>query len=142
MSDLGLHYFAMSKHKPKSKLVLCLTLCHFDLVFSVLLALRLPCSGKRRLILVLFVRLFDLRLFGFVCFLFFCCLGRAAVCDCGTPWTFLLFFCYSQTLPSSLFMQFAFEPNIYSTFNKPLLYVKHGENSLWAILSISCGINL
>ena len=39
-------------------------------VFSVLLALRLPRLGKRDQILVLFVRLFDLRLFGFVCFLF------------------------------------------------------------------------
>ena len=40
------------------------------LCFSVLLALRLPCLGKRELILVLFVRLFDLCLFGFVGFLF------------------------------------------------------------------------
>ena len=40
------------------------------LCFSVLLALRLPRLGKRELILMLFVRLFDLRLFGFVCFLF------------------------------------------------------------------------
>ena len=51
------------------------------LCFSVLLALRLPRLGKRELVLVLFVSLFDLRLFG---------LGRAAVCDCDTPWTFLL----------------------------------------------------
>ena len=36
--------------------------------FSVLLALRLPRLGKRKLILVLFVRLFDLCLFGFVGF--------------------------------------------------------------------------
>ena len=42
----------------------------FFLYFSVLLALRLPRLGKRDQILVLFVRLFDLRLFGFVCFLF------------------------------------------------------------------------
>ena len=40
------------------------------LCFSVLFALRLPPFGKRGLILVLFVRLFDLQLFGFVCFLF------------------------------------------------------------------------
>ena len=40
------------------------------LCFSVLLALRLPRLGKRELILVLFVRLFDLCLFGFVGFLF------------------------------------------------------------------------
>ena len=65
------------------------------LCFSVLLALQLPRLGKRELILVLFVRLFDL-----------CCLdlsvsscswylGRAAVCDCGTPWTFLLPFFFN-----------------------------------------------
>ena len=40
------------------------------LCFSVLLALRLPRLGKKELILVLFVRLFDLCLFGFVGSLF------------------------------------------------------------------------
>ena len=40
------------------------------LCFSVLLVLRLPRLGKRELILVLFVRLFDLCFFGFVGFLF------------------------------------------------------------------------
>ena len=40
------------------------------LCFSVLLALRLPRLRKRELILVLFVRLFDLCFFGFVGFLF------------------------------------------------------------------------
>ena len=40
------------------------------LCFSVLLVLRLSRLGKRELILVLFVRLFDLCLFGFVGFLF------------------------------------------------------------------------
>ena len=42
----------------------------FFLCFSVLLALRLPRLGNRELILVLFVRLFDLCLSGFVGFLF------------------------------------------------------------------------
>ena len=46
------------------------------LCFSVLLALRLPRLGKRELLLVLFVRLFDLRLFGFVCFLFLLMSGK------------------------------------------------------------------
>ena len=59
-------------------------------------ALRLPRLGKRELILVLFVCLFDFRMFGFVCFLFLLVSGRAAVCDCGTPWTFLLPF-FSDT---------------------------------------------
>ena len=60
------------------------------LCFLVLLVLRLPRLGKRELILVLFVRLFDLCLFGFVGSSSSWGLGRAVVCDCGTPWTFLL----------------------------------------------------
>ena len=60
------------------------------LCFSVLLVLRLPRLGKRELILVLFVHLFGLCLFGFVGSSSTWGLGRAAVCDCGTPWTFLL----------------------------------------------------
>ena len=44
--------------------------------FSVLLALRLPRLGKRELILVIFVCLFDLCLFGFVGFLFFLVSGK------------------------------------------------------------------
>ena len=67
------------------------------LCFSVLLALRLPRLGRRELILVLFV----------VCSICAClvlsvsssswCLGRAAVCDCGTPWT-LTFFVFQNLL--------------------------------------------
>ena len=53
-----------------SRIVVCLSMCHFVLVFLVHLVLRLPRLGKRELILVLFVRLFDLCLFGFVGFLF------------------------------------------------------------------------
>ena len=46
------------------------------LCFSVLLALRLPRLRKRELILVLFVRLIDLCLFGFVGFLFLLVPGK------------------------------------------------------------------
>ena len=46
------------------------------LCFSVLIALRLPRLGKRELILGLFVRLFDLCLFGFVGFLFLLVSGK------------------------------------------------------------------
>ena len=73
------------------RFVLCLALCYFILVFSVLLALRLPRLGKRELVFVLFVRFFDLRLFGFVCFLFLLVSGKGCgFCDCGIPLTFLL----------------------------------------------------
>ena len=51
----------------------CVILC---LCFSVLLALRLPRLGKRKLILVFFVRLFDLCSFGFVGFLFLLVSGK------------------------------------------------------------------
>ena len=68
----------------------------------VILVLRLPRWGKEELILVLFVRLFDLCLFGFVGFLFLLGSGRAAVCDCGTPWTFLLPFFLKGTVPAQL----------------------------------------
>ena len=47
--------------------------------FSVLLALRFPRLGRKELVLVLFVRLFDLRLFGF--FLFPFPLGSGKGCD-------------------------------------------------------------
>ena len=58
------------------------------LCFSVLLALRLPRLGKRELILVLFVRLFDLCMFGFVDFLFLLVSGKG----CGLwLWHFLDF---------------------------------------------------
>ena len=46
------------------------------LCFSILLALRLPRLGKGGLVWVLFVRLFDLRLFGFVSFLFLLVSGK------------------------------------------------------------------
>ena len=46
------------------------------LCFLVLLVLRLPRLGKSKLILVLFVRLFDLCLFGFVSFLFLLGFGK------------------------------------------------------------------
>ena len=48
------------------RFVFCLTCVILFLCFSVLSALRLPRLGKRELILVLFVRLFDLCLFRFV----------------------------------------------------------------------------
>ena len=46
------------------------------LCFSVLLVLRLPRFWERELILVLFVRLFDLCMFGFVGFLFLLVSGK------------------------------------------------------------------
>ena len=74
------------------------------LCFSVLLVLRLPRLGKRELILVLFVRLFGLCLFRFVGFLSSWGLGRAVVCDCGTPWTFPLPFLRWSTLYRHVFV--------------------------------------
>ena len=63
------------------------------LCFSVLLVLRLP----RELILVLFVRLFDCACLYMSVSCSSWGLRRAAVCDCGTPWTFLLPFLVKET---------------------------------------------
>ena len=74
------------------------------LCFSVLLALRLPRLGKRELILVLFVCLIDLCLFGFVGFLFLLISGNG----CGLC-SFLLPFFVIVALPglfSYLFFYF------------------------------------
>ena len=65
------------------------------LLFSVLLVLRLPCLGKRELILVLFVRLFDLCLFGFVGFLFLLGSGKGCGLWLWHSLDFSLIFFYS-----------------------------------------------
>ena len=67
------------------------------LYFSVLLALRLPRLGDRELILVLFVRLFDLCLFGFVGFLFLLVSGKGnGLRLCHPPVLFSYPFCVSH----------------------------------------------
>ena len=62
------------------------------LCFSVLLALRLPRLGKRELILVRFVSLFDLRLFGFVCFLVLLVSRKVCGLTVALPGLFSYFF--------------------------------------------------
>ena len=79
------------------RFVLCLTLCHFVLC-CVFLPLQLPRLGKRELILVLSVRLFDLCLFGFVGFLFLLVSGKG--CDLWLWHSLdfsLTFFVYTKT---------------------------------------------
>ena len=58
------------------RFVVCLSCVILFLCFSVLLVLRLLRLGKRELILVLFVCLFDLCLFGFVGFLYLLGCGK------------------------------------------------------------------
>ena len=70
--DIEIHKNLVRIKAPNSVLPCVILL----LSFSVLLALRLPRLGKRELILVLFVRLFDLSLYGFVCFLFLFVSGK------------------------------------------------------------------
>ena len=62
---------------PCVNLFLCCCFFFFVCFFSVLLALRLPRLWKRELNLVLFVRLFDFYLFGFVGFLFLLVSGKS-----------------------------------------------------------------
>ena len=56
------------------RFVLCLTLCHFALVFFI--PFSITSLGGERAHLSAFLRLFDLCLFGFVCFLFLLVSGK------------------------------------------------------------------
>ena len=78
-----------------------LTMCYLFLCFSVLLALWLPRLGKRGLILVLFIHLFDLRLFAFVCFFFLLVSGKG----CGLWLRHSLNFNFSLSFFSGLKLQ-------------------------------------
>ena len=72
------------------RFVLCLTLCHFVLVFFSPFSIAITSLGEERANLSAF----------YVCSICAClvlsvsssswCLGMAAVCECGTPWAFLL----------------------------------------------------
>ena len=71
----------------------CLSVCHFVLVFFSPFSIAITSLGEERA---------NLNAFSYVCSICACLdlsvsssswgLGRAAVCDCGTPWTFLLLF--------------------------------------------------
>ena len=58
------------------RIILCLTLCYFVLVFFSPFSIAITRLGKGKLILVLFVLLFDLCLFGFVGVLFLLVSGK------------------------------------------------------------------
>ena len=72
------------------------------LCFSVLLALRLPRLGKRELILVFFVRLFDLCLFEFVGFPFHLVTGKGCGLWLWHSLDFLLSFLKEMLCPGTI----------------------------------------
>ena len=72
--------------------VLYLTLCHFVLVFFSPFSIAITSLGEERADLSVF-RTFVRFVLVWICrFPLPRCLRRAAVCDCGTPLTFLLAF--------------------------------------------------
>ena len=75
------------------RFVLCLTLCYFVLVFFSPYSIAIASLGEERTNLSAFRTFVRFPLVWFLSVSSSsCCLGRAAVCDCGTPWTFLLSF--------------------------------------------------
>ena len=91
------------------RFVVCLSVCHFVLVFFSPFSISITSIGEERANLsVLFVRLFDLCLFRLLVSSSSWCLERAAVCDCGTPWTFLIpffvLFCMLRDLTFSVWI--------------------------------------
>ena len=77
----------------KRRFILSFALCYFVLVFFSPFSIAITSLGEEKeLILVRFVRLFNLRLFGFVSFLFFLVSGKGWACDCGFSGLFSFFF--------------------------------------------------
>ena len=73
------------------RFVVCFTLCHFVIVFFSPFSIAITSLGEVIANLSVF-RTFDRFVLVWIC-RFPLPLGvweRAAVCDCGTPWTFLL----------------------------------------------------
>ena len=109
--------------------------------FLIVFLSNLPRLGKRKLILMVFVRLFDLSLLGFVLFLLVSERITAA-CDCGTPWTFLLPFKYSRLWISSFKLMFYCYQYPKSLLLFWLVYCQCPEHlakkRLWAIEFVSC----
>ena len=87
------------------------------LCFSVLLVLQLPRLGKRELILVLFVHLFDLCLFGFVGFLFLLGSGKG----CG------LWLWHSLDFSLTFFFSNIWYGRVYSVYNGLI----HWDGQTW-----------
>ena len=79
------------------RFVVCLSVCHFVLVFFSPFSIAITSLGEERANLSAF-RTFVRFVLVWICrFPLPRGLGRAAVCDCGTPWTFLLpFFAWPE----------------------------------------------
>ena len=86
----------------------CLALCYFVLVFFRPFSIAITTLEEVRANLSAFVRLFDLRLLGFVCFFFLFVFGMGWACNCGTHWTFPLPFCDCGT-PWTFLLPFFFK---------------------------------
>ena len=70
------------------RFVLCLSVCYFVVVFFSPFSIAITSLGEERANLTAF-RTFVRFVLVWMCRFPLPLLGRAAVCDCGTPWTFL-----------------------------------------------------
>ena len=72
------------------RFVLSLTFCYFFLVYFSPFSIAITALGEKMANLGAFRTLVRFAHVLFCLFLPPCCLGKAAVCDCGTLWNFLL----------------------------------------------------
>ena len=72
------------------RFVVCLTMCHFVLVFFSPFSIAITSLGEERANLSAFSTFVRFVCLDLLVSSSSWCLGRAAICDCGTPWTFLL----------------------------------------------------
>ena len=85
------------------RFVVRLTMCHFVLVFFSPFSIAITSLGEEKPNLSAFC-MFVWFVLVWICWFPFSswCLGRAVVCDCGTPWTFLLPFFFFLILVAPL----------------------------------------
>ena len=88
--------------------VLCLTLCHFVLVLFSPFSIAITSLGEERANLSAFRTFFSIYAYLYLSVSSSSwCLRRAVVCDCGTPWTFLLH-CFFFFFFFFFFLRFTF----------------------------------
>ena len=88
------------------RFVFSLVLCYFFLCFFSPLSITITSLGKERAKLSAFCTFVRFALLKFCVSSSSWCMGRAAACDCGTPWTFYLTFLYAFKACNSVRINF------------------------------------
>ena len=119
-----------------ARFVLSLVLCYFVLVFFSPLSIAITSLGEERANLSTFRTFVRFALLVVSVSSSSWCLGRAAACDCGTPWTFVLpFLQISTTLAvKSCIILVCLFMNVCKLLNKSqIMFKKKGKRKVQGV---------